>query len=176
MPVVSVDAGTLPLTHTENVFSLISDSGVTRYRLTAAVWDTYSPAEAEPYWKFPEKFHLDNLDSLLTVTATVDSDTAYYFEKQELWRLTNNVKIKNMEGVLFETEELFWNQRAQPDALDAIYSTVPVKVTLPNGDVQHHAGGFKSDKFMHLPRFYNTSEIITFVEQNENATDTLINE
>lgn len=170
MPVVSINAEMLPVTHTEDVSSLISDSGVTRYRLNAKVWDTYQPEKGEPYWHFPEKFHLENFDSLLNVVAKVDSDTAFYYEKREIWRLSGNVKIRNLDGVLFETEELFWEQRAGAEATDAIHTGRPVKVVLPNGDTQHHAGGFKSDQYMRLPRFYETSETITFVERNEGGT------
>jgi hypothetical protein len=169
MPVVSVDAGTLPLTHTEDVSSLISDSGVTRYRLNAKIWDTYSPAGEEPYWHFPQKFHLENFDSLFNIVATVDADTAFYFEKREIWRLAGSVRVKNIDGVVFETEELFWNQKAVAEAPDAIYTALPVKVTLPNGDTQHHAGGFKSDQAMRLPRFYDTSETITFMETKQDT-------
>ncbi|MDR1373216.1 MAG: LPS export ABC transporter periplasmic protein LptC [Dysgonamonadaceae bacterium] len=173
LQVVSVDAGTLPVTHTEDVSSLISDSGITRYRLNAKIWDTYKPKDSEPYWHFPEKFHLETFDSLFNVTATIDADTAFYYEKREVWRLTGCVHIRNLEGVIFDTEELFWNQKAVADAPDAIYTCLPVKVTLPNGDTQHHEDGFKSDQYMHLPRFYKTSEVITFVEKNE--PDSLVN-
>jgi hypothetical protein len=153
------------VTHTENVSSLISDSGVTRYRLNAKVWNTYQPEKQESYWHFPEKFHLENFDSLFNVVATVDADTAFYYEKREIWRLAKNVRIRNLDGVLFETEELYWDQRARPEAPDAIQTAKPVRVVLPNGDEQHHAGGFKSDRYMQLPRFYNTKETITFIEK-----------
>jgi hypothetical protein len=177
MPVVSIDAESLPVTHTEDFSSLISDSGETRYRLNAKIMDTYQPEGKEPYWHFPKKFHLENFDSLFNVVATVDADTAFYFEKREQWRLAGNVRIRNLDGIIFETEELFWEQRAVADATDAIHTRKPVKVTLPNGDTQQHAGGFKSDQSMSMPRFYDTSETITFIEKNKpdslQQTDTI---
>jgi hypothetical protein len=175
-PVVALDPDSIPLLHTEDVSSLISDSGVTRYRLEARIWNSWQPEGKEPYWHFPERFHLEKFDSLFNVEATIDSDTAFYYERRELWRLAGNVRIRNLEGVLFETEELFWNQRAVAEAPDAIYTLQPVRVTMPNGDVSRHAGGFRADQQMHRPTFYDTSEELTFVEKDDvSEIDTISN-
>lgn len=98
-----------PVIHTENVTTLISDSGITRYRIKAKVWDIYDKAR-EPYWFFPKKIYVERFDSLLAVEGSIEADTAYFYKLKHLWRLVGNVKVLNLEGETFETTELFWDQ------------------------------------------------------------------
>ena len=44
-----------------DVVSLISDSGVTRYRLNAKDWLVYGKAE-DPYWFFPSGIYVEKFD------------------------------------------------------------------------------------------------------------------
>jgi len=104
------DALVLPSIHGENIYSLISDSGITRYALKAKVWDMYSN-DVEPYWFFPEGIYLEKFDSLFHVEGYIQADTAYFFEKKELWQLIGNVHCQNLLGDKFDTSELFWNQK-----------------------------------------------------------------
>ena len=90
------------------IVTMVSDSGITRYKVVTAEWLMFDEAE-EPYWFFPEKVHLEKFDSLFRVEASVDADTAYYYKRKELWKLSGNVRVKNLEGEQFETELLFWN-------------------------------------------------------------------
>jgi hypothetical protein len=153
MPVVSVDAKAIPMVHTENVSTLISDSGITRYRLEAKVWDMYSNVP-EPYWHFPETVYVERFDSLFNVEGSLRADTGYYFEKKELWKVIGNVKVVNLEGSTFETSELFWNQRASVNSLDAIYTDKPVKITQVNGNIQYGREGFRANQSMSIVRLY----------------------
>jgi hypothetical protein len=152
-PVVPIDAQTIPVSRTEDVVSLISDSGITRYRLKAKVWEVYT--HPEDYWYFPEKIYVEQFDSLLRVQGSIEADTAYYFSKKELWRLTGNVFVKNLEGTAFETSELFWNQKAPAGSRDAIYTHKLAKVTRANGDYQYGRNGFKSDAYLNDPQLYS---------------------
>ncbi|GHT53230.1 LPS export ABC transporter periplasmic protein LptC [Bacteroidia bacterium] len=151
--VVPVDAKTIPISRTEDVVSLISDSGITRYRLKAKVWEVYTLPE--DYWYFPEKFYMEQFDSLLNIKGSVEADTAYYFSKKELWQLIGNVIVKNLEGTTFETSELFWNTKAPANAGDAIYTGKLAKVTRANGDYQYGRLGFKSDAYLNNPQLYS---------------------
>ena len=45
-----------------DVSSLISDSGITRYRLKAKEWQIYGKA-AEPHWYFPEGIYVEKFDT-----------------------------------------------------------------------------------------------------------------
>ena len=60
-----------------DVVTLVSDSGVTRYKVETHEWYMFGEA-SEPYWYFPKKLHLEKFDSLFRVEASVDADTAYF--------------------------------------------------------------------------------------------------
>jgi hypothetical protein len=152
MSVFSIDIRTLPSVHTEDVSTLISDSGITRYRLEAKIWDIFSNAEVGSYWYFPEKIRVERFDSLFNVEGSILADTAYYFEKKELWQAIGNVVVKNMEGRMFETSELFWNLKTPANEVNAFYTDKFVTITEPNGDITYGRNGFKADQSLNIIR------------------------
>ena len=111
LDVVDVDAAAVPTMLTRNVETLISDSGITRFRITTPVWYVYDEAE-EPYWSFPEGLYLEKFDNIFRKEATIRSDSATYFKNKQLWRLDGNVDISNVANERFLTQQLFWDQRA----------------------------------------------------------------
>lgn len=123
------DRKSLPQLHANEITTIISDSGITRYRMTAPVWDIFDKAEP-PYWEFPEGLHLERFDLELNVDANIHSKYAKYFEKEELWELRGDVDATNLEGERFETERLYWNQKQE-----RIYSDTIVKITDATGTV-----------------------------------------
>jgi len=145
MPLVFVDVEAIPNVHTEDALALISDSGITRYRLKAKIWDIYS-VENEPYWYFPEGINVERFDSLFQVEGNIVADTAYYYEKKRLWHAIGNVVVKNMEGTTFETSELFWDQKVPPNDVNAFYTFQSVKITKPDGTFIYGLDGFKADQ------------------------------
>jgi hypothetical protein len=145
MQLVSVDVQSVPIMHTENFSSLVSDSGITRYRLSAKVWDMYS-VKGDAYQHFPKGIFVERFDSLFHVDGSIKADTAYYFEKKQLWQAIGNVIIRNMEGTTFETSELFWNQKAPANATDAFYTDKFVKITKADSSFMDGINGFKADQ------------------------------
>jgi lipopolysaccharide export system protein LptC len=172
MPVVTVNAQAIPFAHTVDGSTLISDSGITRYRMEAKIWDMYSNAE-EPYWYFPEKIYVERFDSLFNVEGYIKADTAYYFEKKELWQLIGNVFIKNMEGRTFETSELFWNKDSGPVSMEAFYTDKAVKITEPNGDIKYSRNGFKSNQSMSEILLYSFGGEFSVEESGNLEADSL---
>ena len=77
----SVGTADIPTMMTRDVETLISDSGVTRYRITTPVWYVYDEVE-EPYWKFPEGLNLDKFDNFFRTEATVRADSARYMKRR----------------------------------------------------------------------------------------------
>ena len=69
---------------TTDVSSLISDSGITRYRMNAKEWLVFGKAR-EPYSYFPQGVYVEKFDSLFNVEASVKADTAYYWDKKVMW-------------------------------------------------------------------------------------------
>lgn len=50
--------------------------------------------------RFDEKFH---------VQAYIQADTAWYYDQKKLWELRGRVRIRNVNGMIFNSEELFWD-------------------------------------------------------------------
>jgi LPS export ABC transporter protein LptC len=158
---------TLPVLHGEDITSLISDSGVTRFRLETQVWDAYANDTA-PYWYFPEGIYVEQFDSLFQVSGYVRADTAYYFERSGLWRLLHNVLVKNAEGTMCETSELFWNSREPATSVRSIYSDRFVRITTPKEVIT--AIGFKSNQSLTKYTFYQ-STLETEIDDTPSAKD-----
>ena len=80
------DRKQMPQLHANEITTIISDSGITRYRITAPVWNIFDKAEP-PYWEFPDGLHLERFDPELNVDANIHSQYAKNHEKEELWEL-----------------------------------------------------------------------------------------
>lgn len=118
-----VDRSKLPRLHATEITTVVSDSGITRYRISTSRWDIYDRA-MPPYWEFPKGIHLERFDQLLKVDANIHSLYAKFNENEQLWELKGKVKAINLQGEQFETEKLYWNQRQE-----RIYSDTLVKIT-----------------------------------------------
>ncbi len=95
---------------TTDVSTLISDSGITRYRVVTPLWLVYDEAR-ESRWRFPSGLHLERFDDFFNREATIDCDSATYFKVKQLWRLDGHVRVTNMASERFLTSQLFWDQR-----------------------------------------------------------------
>lgn len=115
------DRTALPSLHSLDVTTVISDSGITRFRINAPQWDVFDKS-AKPYWEFPVGAHFERFDENLTIEANIRCDYAKFLVDEKLWELRGNVKATNVLGELFETEHLFWNQNTE-----RIYSDSTVK-------------------------------------------------
>lgn len=130
----------LPVMDTRDVTTLISDSGVTRYRIETPEWKVFD-RKNPPHWAFEQGVYLEKFDSLFQVEASIKADTAYYYTKEELWKLMGNVDIKNLKGERFNTELLYWNQRKQ-----RVYSDRFIRIEQPDRIITGH--GFESNQQM----------------------------
>ena len=99
----------LPTMKTLGVTTLISDSGITRYKIITEEWEIYDKKNP-PYWAFEKGVYLEKFDSLFHIDASIKADTAYYYEKKKLWELRSNVHIRNLQGDKFDTQLLFWDE------------------------------------------------------------------
>lgn len=95
---------------TKNIATYISDSGLVQYKIVAPLWEVYDRVDT-PYWSFPEGLYLQKYDSYFKVIATVAADSARYFSNQRLWRLDGHVELTKVPKDLFQTEQLYWDQR-----------------------------------------------------------------
>jgi len=102
------DPDSVPTMVTTSTSQLISDSGITRYRIVADVWKVFDQAK-EPYWYFPEGIYFEQFTPDFEIEATVEADTAWYYNAKDLWKLKRSVHVENRKGEQFDSEELFWD-------------------------------------------------------------------
>ena len=158
----------LPVMDTRGVTTLVSDSGVTRYRVNTEEWlifDRKSPS----YWAFEKGIYLEKFDSLFQVEASIKADTAYHYDKERLWKLMGNVHIQNLKGEKFDTELLYWDQNKHK-----VYSDKRVRIEQPDQVI--YAIGFESDEQLNKYRFFKTEGIFYVDEENTAPMDTLQND
>lgn len=105
-----INPDTMPTMVTRNVSTLISDSGVTQYKVVAPSWYVYNEGDS-PKWLFPKGLYLQKYDRKFRVIATVAADSVVYFVRDKLWKLMGNVEVHRMPRSMFLSERLFWNER-----------------------------------------------------------------
>ena len=105
-----IDPETTPTVLTRDVKTLISDSGITKYRITSPIWYIFERA-ARPNWKFTRGLLLEQFNDSFRVVASVKCDSATYFKSDQLWRLDGHVTILNEKKEVILTQQLFWDQR-----------------------------------------------------------------
>ncbi|GKG75963.1 LPS export ABC transporter periplasmic protein LptC [Parabacteroides sp. AM58-2XD] len=133
---------------TTDVSSLISDSGITRYRMNAKEWLVFGKAK-EPYSYFPQGVYVEKFDSLFNVEASVKADTAYYWDKKGLYKLIGHVGILSQEGKKLNTSILYFDQKE-----DQIYTDEYFE--LEEGDKIITGIGFKSNQNMTKYKIFNS--------------------
>lgn len=146
-----------------DVVTLVSDSGVTRYKVQTREWYMFGEA-SEPYWYFPKKLHLEKFDSLFRVEASVDADTAYFYERRKLWKLVGKVRVRSLQGEQFETSVLYWDQNSE-----TIYSDRFIRIT--KGDFVNTGQGFESNQALTQYRIFNSAAEIPFEDRSSDSTN-----
>ncbi len=149
--VAAVDSNDAPTMLTRDVETLISDSGVTRFRIVTPIWYVYDEVD-EPYWYFPQGLHLDKFDNFFRRDASIVTDTATYFKNKQLWRLDGNVNITNVVGEKFLTNQLFWDQRQRK-----LYSDSFIHIERPDEVLEGY--GFDSNEQLTRYNIRNVSGI-----------------
>lgn len=112
----------VPIMVTHGVSTYISDSGVVRYKIITDEWKVFDRLDPSR-WTFEQGVYLEKFNNDLSIEATILADTAYYYDKEELWELRGNVHIENEQDEKFDTQLLFWNQKSQ-----TIYSDQYIRI------------------------------------------------
>ena len=122
------------------VNTLVSDSGVMKYRIVAECWEV-NQVRNPSRWIFEKGLFLEQFDEKFHVEAYVQCDTAYYFDQQKLWELRGRVRIRTVDGLRFSSEELYWDQ-----AKHELYSNVYSRLGTPDREME--GTYFRSDERM----------------------------
>ena len=122
------------------VNTLISDSGVIKYKIVTERWDV-NTVKNPSRWTFEKGVFFEQFDEKFHVEAYIQADTAWYYDQKKLWHLRGRVRIRNINGLLYESEELFWDGMSHE-----LYSNVFSKVTTPERNME--GSYFRSDERM----------------------------
>lgn len=118
--------------------TLISDSGVMRYRMVAERWEV-NTVKNPSFWYFDKGLFLEQFDEQFHIQAFIECDTAWFYDQIRVWELRGNVKIRTNDGTRFASEELYWNQ-----ATRKLYSYKFSKLTTQDSEMQ--GTHFESDE------------------------------
>lgn len=130
----------LPWLKSLGVSTLISDSGIIRYKLISEDWYLYDKKEPT-YWSFEKGLFIEKFNEEFHVEAFISCDTAYFFDRMQLWELRGRVFIKNLKGETFRTSLLYWNQSTH-----VVYSPAYMEI---DGETQALSGyDFRSNEQM----------------------------
>lgn len=132
--------GEMPIMDSQEIITLISDSGIIRYRIKTASWQIFDKAEPS-YWEFPKGVFLEKFDPDLNVEATLRANYAKYLDQAQLWELRGNVDATNKDNERFETPLLYWDQEQQ-----RVYSDSAITITKEESII--HGIGFESNQEM----------------------------
>lgn len=141
------DKDSIPTMMSYGVNTLISDSGIMKYRLVAERWEV-NEATNPPKWTFIKGIFFQQFDRNFHIAATISADTAWYFNLQRLWKLRGRVVVRNVNGTLFNSEELYWDQHNH-----TLYSHVFARLFTP--ERQMEGTEFWSDEYMTNYRIKN---------------------
>lgn len=122
------------------VNTLISDSGVIKYRIVTERWDV-NVIRHPSRWTFEKGIFFEQFDEKFHVQAYIQADTAWYYDQQKIWHLRGRVRIRNINGLIYTSEELYWDGISHE-----LYSNVFSKVVTP--DRQMEGSYFRSDEQM----------------------------
>ena len=77
------------------VNTLISDSGVMKYRIVTEKWEV-NEVRNPSRWMFERGLFLEQFDERFHVQAYIQCDTAYYYDKNKVWELRGRVRIRTL--------------------------------------------------------------------------------
>ena len=135
------------------VTTLISDSGITRYKIVTEEWVIFDKKNP-PHWAFEKGVYLEKFDTLFHIDASIKADTAYYYDKKKLWELKGNVQVRSQRGDKFETPLLFWDEKKEK-----VYSDQFIKIEQEDKVITGY--GFESNQELTEYEIKNTTGIFT---------------
>ena len=122
------------------VKTLISDSGVIKYRILTEQMEVNNVRQPSR-WEFMKGIFFEQFDEKFQVQAYVQADTAWYFDQQNLWKLRGRVYVRNVNGLIYLGEELYWDRRVHE-----LYSNVYSRLITPERTIEGTC--FRSDENM----------------------------
>jgi hypothetical protein len=136
--------------------TLISDSGVIKYRIVTERWDV-NTIKRPNRWEFMKGIFFEQFDEQFHVQAYIQADTAWYFDQAKLWKLRGRVRIRNNNGLVYTSEELYWD-----GIKHEFYSNVFSRVITPERTIQ--GSYFRSDE--HMEHYFVSNSKGSFLSED----------
>lgn len=156
------DRDSVSLMTSYGVNTLISDSGVIKYRIVTERWDV-NQTRVPSRWTFEKGIFLEQFDEKFHVQAYIQADTAWYYDTKKLWELRGRVRVRNVDGLVFRSEELFWD-----GITHELYSFKFSRVVTPERTLQ--GTYFRSDERM--TRYTVSNSKGSFVKSDMDGSQT----
>ena len=122
------------------VNTLISDSGIIKYRIVTEQWEV-NQNKKPSRWTFDKGLFLEQFDEKFHVQSYIQCDTAYYYDQKRLWELRSRVRILTKDGLRFSSERLYWDEGKHE-----LYSNTFYRLVTPERTLQ--GSYFRSDEHM----------------------------
>lgn len=147
------------------VNTLISDSGIIKYRIVTEQWDV-NQIKQPSRWTFIKGVFFEQFDEKFKVQAYVQADTAWYYDQLKLWELRGRVRVRNVNGLRFRSDELFWDGK-----IHELYSNKLSRLITPERTLQ--GTYFRSDESMtHYTVSNSKGSFVKSTMNNESDTQT----
>lgn len=147
----------IPILKSIGVSTLISDSGIVRYKIISEDWFIYDKKDPS-YWSFEKGLFIEKFDENYHVEAFISCDTAYYYDTKKLWELRGRVFVKNLKGETFKTSLLYWDQ-----AIHEIYSDRYMEI---GGETELRGYNFRSNESMTDYKIHSSKGAFPFKEES----------
>lgn len=143
------------------VNTLISDSGVIKYRIVTERWEVNTNKNPSR-WTFLKGMLLEQFDSKFHINSYIQCDTAYYYDQLRIWKLYGRVRILTKGGLRFSSEQLTWDENRHE-----LSSNVFSRLVTPERTLQ--GTYFRSDEQM--TRYFVSNSKGSFVKDDVAGSD-----
>lgn len=138
------DRDSVSMMISNGVNTLISDSGLIKYRIVAERWEV-NQRKNPTRWIFEKGLFMTQFDEKFHVQLYIQCDTAYHYDGIRLWELRGRVHVQTKDGLDFKSEQLFYDMNKHE-----FYSYVYSKLVTPERTLQ--GTYFRSDE--NITRYY----------------------
>ena len=138
------------------VNTLISDSGVIKYRIVTERWEVNTLRQPSR-WEFMKGIFFEQFDEKFQVQGYIQADTAWYFDQIRLWKLRGRVNLRNIDGLIYTSEELYWDGISHE-----FYSNVYSRLVTPERTIE--GTEFRSNE--NMTRYTITNSKGSFVKDD----------
>ena len=151
-----------PISVVKDFNAKISDSGRIRYIIISDIMEELKTGDR----RFPKGMLIETKNLKQQIESPLESDSAYFNKKKQLWTLRHNVVLQNIQtGERLITDELYWDMTA-PDSTN-VYVKPSTYVEIKNGDQVFHGYGLKTSQDFEEYEILNLGGILEVSDEEQ---------